>query len=150
MSATHRRLHGMPLPLLIALVLFLVAYVSDSRADSVGLNLVSAHSRNPGNRFSDINPGVYYKHASGFGGGVFNNSYRRTTFHVDYTTPEWHYLSLTAGVASGYADSLVLAGMASVRIPIYSSYSLRLGYVPASWISASYPDVTTLMVEREF
>jgi hypothetical protein len=150
MSATHRRLHGMPLPLLIALVLFLVAYVSDSRADSGGLNLVSAHSRNPGNRFSDITPGVYYKHASGFGGGAFDNSYGRTTLHADWTTPEWHYLSLTSSIATGYRDSMVFILMPSARIPVYRAYSLRVGYVPASWVDAKFPDVTTLMVEREF
>jgi hypothetical protein len=140
----------MPLPALIALALFLVAYACDARADTIGINTVSVHSSNPGNRFNEVNPGIYYKHSSGFGGGVFNNSDNRLSTHAEWTTPEWHYLSLSVGVATGYCEPIVPAAMASVRIPINHDYSLRLGYVPASLADKSYPDVTTLMLEKEF
>jgi hypothetical protein len=149
MSAA-RRLCSVPLPALIALAPFLVAYACDARADTIGINTVSMHSSNSDGRFNELNLGVYYKHSSGFGGGVFDNSLNRLSAHADYTTPEWHYLSLTAGLATGYCLPIVPIAMASVRIPIDRQYSLRVGYVPASWADARYPDVATLMLEKEF
>lgn len=141
----------MPLPLIIALVFFLLTNWSEVRADTIGMNLVSEHSPNPHRQFQDVNPGLYYKHASGFGFGVYWNSYDKLAGHVDYTTPEWHYLSITGTLASGYPQLPILPIiMPSVRIPIYREYSLRLGYIPASLVNKDFSDVKTAMFEKEF
>jgi hypothetical protein len=63
-----------------ALLTFGIA--TGAQAQTVGLNVVTAH--NEGGYRSDT-LGVYYRAASGLGGGILRNSYGRTSVHLSQT-----------------------------------------------------------------
>lgn len=67
---------------------------------TIGLHVASVHvpAHDGQNNF---NPGIYVKHESGWAGGVYRNTIKRTTFWGGYELSHGP-LSLTLGVASGY------------------------------------------------
>ena len=98
-------------------------------ADTVGLHLVSVHSR-PG--FQAANPGIYLKRDDGLTGGVLRNSYGRTSAYAGWTfeTSDQRF-AVTVGAITGYpARSVSLLVAPSVRVALAPGWGARLALLP--------------------
>ena len=103
---------------LLALVfaVLLVMAASGAQAQTVGLHLGSWHSA-PG--FNNVNPGLYLRTADGWTLGAYRNSYRVTTAYAGRTwetAGDGLRVSVTAGLATGYAHPWLVAPSASIPL----------------------------------
>lgn len=95
----------------------------------VGVHLATVHVEH---NLENFNPGFYFVHRSGFGGGFYKNSFDRWSVHVDKTwcTDTKVEACITLGAVSGYARPLIPMVVPSVRIPLVASSGLRLALLP--------------------
>ena len=106
----------------------------------IGLHLVTVHVPED-SALQGINPGVYYVHSSGVSGGVYHNSYNRTSvyggYSFTYALGDDAKLGLLVGAVSGYrgpeapnwhgAAPLVVP---SVAVRAWGTNWVRLAVVP--------------------
>jgi hypothetical protein len=142
-------------------VLLLAAIAASSQAQTVGVHLVSHHM--PQHFYTNANPGLYYRDASGWTVGAFRNSERKVSVYGGYTFyTDFHgwQPALTVGVIHGYrsrgcyhsnegkCETLTLPFVfPSIATPDVDGWRLRLGYKPKARDKASH--VLHLMVEKE-
>lgn len=83
-------------------VLVGVSFCSSAKADelTVGLHLASHHFPERSYQ-NNTNPGIYVRTESGWTGGIYYNTLKRTSVYGGYTVEAGPF-ALTAGVVSGY------------------------------------------------
>jgi hypothetical protein len=123
--AEHRAARWVWLAVVAVLVLLAGGW---ARADTLGVNIVTAHDEGGYQRFT---PGVYWRSDSGLGAGVLRNSLGRISWHADWTlqtAPLWAgvRLCVTAGYITGYPVPLQPFVMPSVLL----AERHRIIYVP--------------------
>lgn len=124
---------------LIVLALLAAGWSGRAEAQTVGLNVATAHDQ--GGYRSDT-PGIYYRAASGLGAGILSNSYGRTGVHAFKT---WSlgragplYFSATAGGITGYERApVVFMGALTMRIGEHHAFHLLPNPVGSSAINYS-------------
>lgn len=106
------------------------AFMVSVQAQTAGLHVASVHEAEGMN---NVNPGVYFRSAGGWTGGVYRNSIRRTSVYAGFTwsTSDWHGLSaaVTAGGVTGYQGAVTVLLVPSVA---YTGElgAVRIGMVP--------------------
>jgi len=68
---------------------------------TVGLHLASVHIPSYSYQ-NNFNPGFYARFDNGVTVGSYYNTLRRASIYAGWTTPEFAYVSVTAGVVTGY------------------------------------------------
>ncbi|MCM5682502.1 hypothetical protein M8A51_23480 [Schlegelella sp. S2-27] len=141
-----------------------------AQAQTLGVHLVSHH--NPAAEFNNVNPGLYYRSADGWTGGIYRNSESRWTIYGGYTLQAdlsgWKP-ALTIGGMYGYREGdcrsvkpMAWAGQSqpekcrtrvlpmllpSLGTPDVAGWRLRLAYMPR--IKDRGAEVLHLMVEKD-
>ncbi len=121
--------------------LAVLCLLGDAKAQVIGVHIATYHDSG---KWSDFNPGVYVRTEDGLTAGIYRNSIRKTSVHAGYTWSRphaWGDVSLTAGVVTGYAQTLGPLLVPSVRVG-----NLRLTLLPKS----SPKGATGLHLSTEF
>lgn len=113
-----------------------LGYCTKARASegfTAGLHLATAHF---GNQLESVTLGVYGRvdqgPLQGLTGGVYRNSYDRTSAYLGWTfeTPE-RWFAITAGAVTGYPAARLMPLLSpSLRIPLWRELAARLAYIP--------------------
>lgn len=88
--------------------------------------------------------GVTYIRKDGFAAGVYQNSYYKFSFHIDYRYMFNDYIGAFIGYATGYENyrSNGVIGGIVLRTPAYEGWRINLMGIPT--------EVMTLAVSKEF
>ena len=132
---------------LLALVfaVLLVMAASGAQAQTLGLHLGSWHSA-PG--FNNLNPGLYLRTADGWTLGAYRNSYRVTTAYAGRTwetAGDGLRVSVTAGLATGYAHPWLVAPSASIPLGPVRARVVVIPGVGQGQASAAHVTVETAL-----
>lgn len=117
---------------LACVVLFAVVLATSSaHATTLGLHLVSVHSR-PG--YCDANPGLYLRTDSGWVVGAYRNSRCEASVYAAYAlehrfTPQWS-AALALGAVSGYGPHLKPLAVPSLAVDLDDHNAIRLHIAP--------------------
>lgn len=107
--------------------LVVLSMQGNARAQAIGVHIATWHDSG---KWNDFNPGVYVRTWQGITAGIYRNSLRKPSMHAGYSWSKAHALgdvSLTAGVVTGYAQTLGPLLVPSVRLG-----NLRLTLLPKS------------------
>ena len=103
------------------------------QAATLGVNLYTHHVAG---ELNNTNPGMYVVLDSGWGAGVYRNSIRQTSVHVDYTSCSGSASDLvqpciTIGAVNGYKSDLYPAYLRPLVLPSVRVNYLRITALPA-------------------
>jgi hypothetical protein len=104
----------------------LVAASLSAQADTMGVHVATWHEK-PG--FNNVNPGLYYRTASGFQIGGYYNSNERLSLYAAQVW-QWGWFSITAGVVTGYEKPIMPLILPSVRVLHTKDFDLNLSFIP--------------------
>ena len=96
-------------------------------ANTLGFHIASQHI--PERNYNNTNPGVYYRLDSGWTGGFYNNSLRKTSVYAGYT---WKLgpLDVTGALATGYLNAVQPLLVPSVALFTVNGITPRLAFIP--------------------
>lgn len=97
----------------------------------IGLNVASVHVPAIDGQ-NNVNPGIYVRHESGWGGGAFRNTLKRTSVWAGYTFTHEPF-SLTVGGITGYKWERITEH----EVKGFSKHAVTLMVTP----SAALPEV---------
>jgi len=133
---------------MLRLLIFLFVLCGSATAQTVGLHLVSVHSRDG---FNNTNPGLYVRTYSGWTTGVFRNSYSRVSVYGAYTweTDGQVSVALTAGAVTGYRARAIMPLVVPSVAYHFGDSAIRLAIIPKPPTKGGAA-AAHLMVERHF
>lgn len=105
--------------------------IGTAKADEIVLHLGSQHTKSG---FNNVNPGIGYKFDSGFGLGVYRNSYHRTTAYISKELMYTKNFGAVLGLGTGYKleseYSITLIGGAILKLDLTRTSKLNVLVLP--------------------